>query len=131
MQLCCLVNVGNLNYSGDFYHVQSKSLDSSVARQTVNTIAKSISPSWYLVLLVYWNPEKLLSICFIPPQHWHNVYIGSALFIKDWEHVLYLLSYTFLIIYLIVDTLLYNGPCMFFVMIYVLLMERCNICANY
>lgn len=33
---------------------------------------------------------------------------------------MHLLSFTFLIIYLIVDSLLYNGPCMFFVMIYVL-----------
>lgn len=80
---------------------------------------------------LYLNTEKLLSICFIPHQHWHDVYIGSALFIKDWENVMHLLSYTFLIIYLIVDSLLYNGPCMFFVMIYVLLMEWCNICANY
>lgn len=44
---------------------------------------------------------------------------------------MYLLSYIFFIIYFIVDLLLYNGLCMFFVMIYVLLMEWCNICVNY
>lgn len=36
------------------------------------------------------NPEKLLRIYVIPHQHWHNVYIGSALFIKDWKNVMHL-----------------------------------------
>lgn len=82
-------------------------------------------------LIFYLNIEKFFSICFIFYLYWYDVYIGSVLFIKDWENVMYLLSYIFFIIYFIVDLLLYNGLCMFFVMIYVLLMEWCNICVNY